>query len=131
MRLSGSRAAQAFVIRMSLIAASAILGAQGMGRMEFRDAPVKEILLALARASGRSIVPDQTVSGTATFAFSQMGLDEALGAFLPTAGLYASESGGPSSCRGYGRPSTAKPCPRTPRPCPPPSSFQPSRERRG
>lgn len=88
------RSAVAGLILALALGLSESLAAQGINRMEFRDAPLRDILLALARSSGRSIVPDQTVSGNASFSFGQTDLKEALAAFLPSTGLYASEASG-------------------------------------
>lgn len=56
--------------------------------MEFREQPIREILLVLASATGRSIVPDQTVDGRASYFFSRIPLQAALESFCEAYGLY-------------------------------------------
>jgi len=56
--------------------------------MEFRNQPVTDILLALAEVSGHSIVPDETVSGNASFFFADSTFDDVLSSFLVTNRLY-------------------------------------------
>lgn len=62
--------------------------------MSFRDQPVRDILLALGRATGRSIIPDETVTGRASYYFSNTTVDAALSAFLPTVQLYSWQEAG-------------------------------------
>jgi type II secretory pathway component GspD/PulD (secretin) len=76
-----------------LALALAELGAQRIKRMEFRSQPIVDILLSLAQASGRSIVPDETVSGNASFFFSEADFDDALASFLSTYKLYSAKLG--------------------------------------
>lgn len=52
--------------------------------MDFRNQSITDILMALAEASGTSIIPDQTVTGTASFYFSDSDFEEALSLFLST-----------------------------------------------
>jgi general secretion pathway protein D len=68
-------------------------GAQRIKRMEFRNQPIADILLALGQASGRSIVADETVTGNASFFFAEAEFDEALSSFLSTFRLYSSKQG--------------------------------------
>ena len=56
--------------------------------MEFRDQPIREILLVLASATGRTIIPDQTVTGRASYFFSSIPLRGALEAFCDAYNLY-------------------------------------------
>ncbi len=90
MRLLDLRTALAF-----LLVALCCLGAeaQRIRKMEFRDQPIADILLSLARASGRSIVADETVSGKASFYFAEAEFDEALASFLSAYGLYSIDEG--------------------------------------
>jgi general secretion pathway protein D len=64
------------------------VSSQQMKRMEFVDQPIVDILMALSSASNISIIPDETVSGSATFYFSDSDFNEALDAFLSTYKLY-------------------------------------------
>lgn len=61
---------------------------QNIKSMEFHNQNITDILLVLAEASGVSIIPDETVSGKASFYFSESSLDEALSRFLSTYKLY-------------------------------------------
>ena len=61
--------------------------------MAFRDQPITDILLALAEATGTSIVPDHTVRGRASYRFQNTSLEAALEAFLPAHRLYTWQEG--------------------------------------
>ncbi len=61
---------------------------QNIKSMEFHNQNITDILLVLAEASNVSIIPDETVSGKASFYFSESSLDEALTRFLSTYKLY-------------------------------------------
>lgn len=52
--------------------------------MEFRDQSITDILMVLAEASGKSIIPDETISGNATFFFTDSDFETALSLFLNT-----------------------------------------------
>ena len=70
-----------------LVLARPLLGpcpasAQKLREMHFVNQPVNDILLALGEISGRSIVPDETVSGTASFHFADTDFETALQVFL-------------------------------------------------
>lgn len=69
------------------------LQAQHIKHMEFRDQNITDILMALAQAADVSIVPDETVSGRASFFFADAEFDSALNSFLATAKLYSVKSG--------------------------------------
>lgn len=56
--------------------------------MEFVNQPIVDILMALSASSNVSIIPDETVSGNATFYFSDAAFDDALNAFLSAYKLY-------------------------------------------
>ncbi len=81
----GSGMAFAFLL---LIAIAPALSAQFIESMEFQDKPIADILLALAEVSGKSIVPDETVTGRASYYFSSVDFDTALKVFLSTYNLY-------------------------------------------
>ena len=61
---------------------------QNIKSMEFHNQNITDILLVLAEASGVSIIPDETVTGKASFYFSESSIDEALDRFLSTYKLY-------------------------------------------
>jgi type II secretory pathway component GspD/PulD (secretin) len=67
--------------------------AQTLKKMEFRDQSITDILLVLAEASGTSIVPDETVTGNASFFFSESSFEEALALFLATYRLHYRHEG--------------------------------------
>jgi|GEM_PF-688023 len=54
---------------------------------DFRDADVRDVLLALAKAAGVNIVVDDTVTGTLTLSFQDLTFDQALGYILQVRGL--------------------------------------------
>jgi len=64
------------------------LSAQRIESMEFHDKPIADILLGLAELSGKSIIPDETVTGRASYYFSKTDFDTALRVFLSTYNLY-------------------------------------------
>jgi len=65
-----------------------VLPAQQIREMEFKNQAIVDILLALAEMSGRSIVPDETVSGNASYYFSETDFETALKIFLTTYKMY-------------------------------------------
>ncbi len=54
---------------------------------DFRDADIKDVLLALAKARGVNIVVDESVQGTVTLSFENLTFDQALGYILTMKGL--------------------------------------------
>ncbi len=60
---------------------------QEIEQLAFQNQPIVDILLVLARASGETIVPDETVSGRASYYFDDTDFDTALRVFLETYGL--------------------------------------------
>ncbi len=71
-----------------LMLVSSILPAQQIKEIEFKNQPITDILLALGEIAGKSIVPDESVGGTASYYFSQMDFETALQTFLTTYKLY-------------------------------------------
>ncbi len=67
--------------------------AQRMKRMEFKSQPIVDILLVLSEASGVSIVPDETVTGSASFYFTEADFEQSLASFLATYKLYYTRTG--------------------------------------
>ena len=61
--------------------------------MRFVNQPITDILLALAEVSGRSMVPDETVRGDASYYFAETDFDTALRLFLETYKLYVRREG--------------------------------------
>jgi type II secretory pathway component GspD/PulD (secretin) len=70
------------------------VSAQTIRSMDFRNRPIVDILMALADSAGASIITDETVSGTATFHFSDSQFSEALKNFLEACRLHAVEKDG-------------------------------------
>ena len=69
------------------------LSAQKIKSMEFHDQQITDILLVLAQTTGTSIIPDETVTGTASFYFSDSNLEDALSLFLSTYKMYYTKDG--------------------------------------
>jgi len=69
------------------------LPAQRIREMEFKNQAVTDILLALGEMAGRSIVPDETVTGTASYYFTDTDFDSALKVFLSTYKMYSWSEG--------------------------------------
>ncbi len=61
--------------------------------MRFVNQPITDILLALAEVSGRSMVPDETVRGEASYYFAETDFETALRLFLETYKLYVRREG--------------------------------------
>ncbi len=61
--------------------------------MRFVNQPITDILLALAEVAGRSMVPDETVRGDASYYFAETDFDTALRLFLETYKLYVRREG--------------------------------------
>ncbi len=89
---------------LALLAACASLAAQApqggppetparIKEMRFTNQPITDILLALAQVSGRSMVPDETVRGDASYYFAETDFDTALRLFLDTYKIYARREG--------------------------------------
>jgi len=77
-----------------LVGAAAAAQGQQIQEMQFANQPVTDILLALAEVSGQSIIPDETVTGTASYYFSQTDFETALELFLFTYKMYYVKEGG-------------------------------------
>ncbi|ULQ59091.1 hypothetical protein K7I13_11315 [Brucepastera parasyntrophica] len=67
-----------------IIGVSSQLYAQRMKSMDFRNQNIVDILMVLAEISGTSIIPDDTVSGTASFYFTDSDFEDSLKLFLST-----------------------------------------------
>ncbi|MBN2323950.1 MAG: hypothetical protein JXQ30_09455 [Spirochaetes bacterium] len=70
------------------------IAAQQIREIEFRDQKVTDILLAVGELAGKSIVPDETVTGRASYYFVETDFDTALHAFIAAYGLYVTEENG-------------------------------------
>ncbi len=67
---------------------------QTVNEFECRDQPVRDILLSLGALYGRSILPDETVTGRTSCYIHEATLQQALSMFLPPLRLYAWEKNG-------------------------------------
>jgi type II secretory pathway component GspD/PulD (secretin) len=77
-----------------LLAFTAGIYGQRVRAMDFRNRAVPDILMALADSAGVSILLDETVSGTATFHFSDSEFSDALEKFTTACHLHAIERDG-------------------------------------
>lgn len=64
------------------------LYSQSINQMHFQDQPIRDILMALAEVSGKSIIADETIDGRATYFFSNTDFDKALTQFLQHYGIF-------------------------------------------
>jgi general secretion pathway protein D len=69
------------------------LFSQQLKELQFVNQPITDILLALGEVSGKSIVPDETVAGAASYRFVQTDFDTALQSFLSTYKMYLRREG--------------------------------------
>ena len=60
-----------------------------LDRLTFRNQPITDILLVLAEIGELSIIPDETVDGSASYFFDSVNFDTAFRAFLETYKLFA------------------------------------------
>jgi type II secretory pathway component GspD/PulD (secretin) len=67
---------------------------QRIRAMDFRNRPIAEILLVLADTAGASVMVDETVTGQATFHFSDSEFSEALRRFAEACHLHVTEREG-------------------------------------
>jgi hypothetical protein len=78
------------ILFLLLLPAIAFADGRRIEKLEFKDRPISDILLALGEVGGVSIVPDSTVSGNASYFFSDMDFDAALRKFTSSFSLYSS-----------------------------------------
>jgi general secretion pathway protein D len=72
---------------------TALMYAQPIQEIEFRNQQITDILLVLAEMSGKSIIPDETVRGTASYYFAETDFDTAFQTFLRSHKLYCKKEG--------------------------------------
>lgn len=78
------------VIILSLIVASQI-SAQRIQKMDFRNQKITDILMVLAEMGQRSIIVDDTITGAATFHFSDSEFEESLFNFIDACKLFCTK----------------------------------------
>jgi general secretion pathway protein D len=71
-----------------ILCAATLASAQRIKEIEFKNQAITDILLALGEMAGRSIVPDETVSGNASYYFIETDFETALSIFLSTYRMY-------------------------------------------
>jgi type II secretory pathway component GspD/PulD (secretin) len=76
-----------------VLTAGGVFG-QRIRAMEFRNRPIGEILMVLADTAGTSVVIDETVTGQATFHFSDSEFSDALKRFSEACHMYTEEREG-------------------------------------
>ena len=76
------------ILSIFLLLSLSFIFPQNIKSMEFHNQNITDILLVLAESSGVSIISDETVSGKASFYFSESTIEEALSRFLSTYNLY-------------------------------------------
>lgn len=94
MRTTNRSIHRTVLVLLLLVGGSWCLYPQAIEQMEFRDQKITDILLVLAEASGTSIIPDETVTGSASYFFSETEFDRALEVFLETYKLYLRHDNG-------------------------------------
>ena len=77
-----------------LVIIGPFLSAQRIQTMDFRNRPIAEILMALADSSGASLIIDETVTGQATFHFTDSSFENALRRFAEACHLHIQEREG-------------------------------------
>ncbi|MDR3145462.1 MAG: type II and III secretion system protein [Treponema sp.] len=80
------------LILLVLLAGQSVT-AQRIKSMDFRNQSIVDILMVLAEASNTSIIPDETVDGTASFHFSESDFEESLALFLANYKLFYRREG--------------------------------------
>ncbi len=66
---------------------------QPINDIEFRNKPLSDVLIALGSATGNSILPDETVTGTVTYRFSNTTFEEAMDSLSTKYGFFYKKIG--------------------------------------
>jgi general secretion pathway protein D len=69
------------------------LSAQQIDHLEFINAPVRDILVALGSATGNSVIPDETVTGSASFSFTNTDFESAVAVLAAQFELFVTRVG--------------------------------------
>ncbi|RPJ07354.1 MAG: hypothetical protein EHM28_07440 [Spirochaetaceae bacterium] len=84
-----NKAFKRILIVFLLLLSGALAFGQMIPKMEFSNAEITDILVALSSATGKSILPDETIKGTATYSFQdKMEFASAFEIFLSTYKMY-------------------------------------------
>ncbi|MDR2404408.1 MAG: type II and III secretion system protein [Spirochaetaceae bacterium] len=81
------------IVILLILWVSQSAAAQRIRSMDFRNQSIVDILMVLAEASNTSIIPDETVDGTASFHFSESDFEESLALFLSNYKFYYRREG--------------------------------------
>ncbi|MCL1812624.1 MAG: hypothetical protein FWG29_03790 [Treponema sp.] len=84
----------ALLISLMITIVTPFLFGQRIRAMDFRNRPIAEILMVLADSSGTSIIIDETITGQATFHFTDSGFEDALKRFAEACHLHVQEREG-------------------------------------
>ncbi|MBB6478484.1 hypothetical protein [Spirochaeta isovalerica] len=82
------------LLLLLLFFAGFALFAQHIDSIEFRNQEITDILMVLAQSTGHSIIPDETVTGQASYYFDNIEFETALSLFLSTYNYYYYENKG-------------------------------------
>ncbi len=97
MREGPSRSRRRPPALVALLIASLVIARAAAGEpvtLEFSDAPIAQMFVALGRASGRSVVPDETVRGRASYYLTAVSMEIALAELAERFGLFVHERDG-------------------------------------
>jgi hypothetical protein len=91
-----------WTLRISAAASAQIQFPAGTGdsdnfhidELHFRSQPIRDIILAMAKYAGLSLLPDETVSGSAEYYFADIPFDQALDRIISDQKLYVREYAG-------------------------------------
>jgi len=88
------RLSSALLLALASVAPTISQDATVSVTLEFEGAPIADMLVGLGRAAGVSIVPDETVTGTASYFFQDIGFEEAIAEFAARFKLFVTEENG-------------------------------------
>ncbi len=85
-------------VRLLMVATAALAVAvpihgQQIDDLEFVNAPVRDIFVALGSVTGNSVIPDETITGTASFYFTDVDFESAMALLAARFNLFVTQSG--------------------------------------
>ena len=80
------------IVATGALAATAPLHGQQIDDLEFVNAPVRDILVALGSVTGNSVIPDETVTGTASFYFANTDFESAMAVLASRFNLFVTRA---------------------------------------